>query len=131
MVPFVATCVRERPAERAHGPPPDWLVDYVARNDAEMAPVDPSNGIDADEAARIAGVYMAKHIIGCGAPDRAVLRGDTWVVGLRTGVAGRKSDWTIQVNSKTGAVWSLGGPHYRDFRSFRYGVLIEIARDGH
>ena len=128
---LVATCSREPAKERGHGPPPDWLIDYVRRTDSELQGVDPSNGIDAHEALAIAGVYMVKYVMGCGAPADASLQGDTWVVGLRLGVAGRKSDRTIQVDSKSGAVWGLGGPRYRDFQSFRYGVLIEIARDGH
>src|SRR5437016_4603459 len=92
MLLVVATCVRKRPAERDHGPPPDWLIDYVARNDSQLEMVDPSDGIDADEATKIAGVYMVKYVIGCGGADKAVLQGDTWLVGLRMGVAGRKSD---------------------------------------
>ncbi|HEX3901268.1 MAG TPA: hypothetical protein VH853_00355 [Polyangia bacterium] len=131
LLALVATCGRGGAKERGHGPPPDWLIDYVHRTDSELQGVDPSNGIDAREALAIAGVYMVKYVIGCGGPDGAVLQGDTWVVGLRTGVAGRKSDRTIQVDSKSGAVWGLGGPRYHDFQSFRYGVLIEIARDGH
>jgi hypothetical protein len=131
LLPLVGTCGRDRVKERGPGRPPDWLIEHVHETDSRLQGVDPSNGIDAREALAIAGVYMVRYMMGCGAPDDAALQGDTWVVGLRVGVAGTKSGWTIQVDSKSGAVWELGGPHYRDFQSFRYGVLIEIARDGH
>jgi hypothetical protein len=123
---FAWACNRKRSWE----PPPEWLVSLVQETDSRLHVVDPSNGIDADEATAIAGVYMAKYIIGCGAADQAALDGNTWVVPLRVGYEGRKSDRTIQVDARTGAVWGLGGPSYRDFQSFRYGVLIEMARSG-
>lgn len=116
---------------RAHDPPKEWLVDHVQQIDSELEGVDPSDGIDADEAKAIAEVFRGRYVSGCGAADEATLDGNTWTVSLRLGFVGKKSDRTIQVDARSGAVWGLGGPRYPDFRSFRYGVLIEIARNGH
>jgi len=115
---------------RSYEPAPDWLVRYVADMDSQLRTVNATNGIDADEAKAIAGVYLVKYLTGCGAPDEAILRDHIWVVSLRLGVAGAKSDRTIEVDSKRGGVWGLGGPRYGDFDSFHYGVLIEVAREG-
>ena len=90
---------------RAHEPAPDWLVQYVAEMDSRLRTVNATNGIDADEAKAIAGVYLVKYMTGCGAPDEAVLRDHTWVVSLRLGYAGTKSDSTIEVDEKR---WSVG-----------------------
>jgi hypothetical protein len=127
IVLWVSGCRRAQSDEL----PPEWLVSYVQRTDEPLRAVDPSNGIDAREAVAIAGVYMVQFVSGCGAPDEAHLQGNTWVVELRLGLTGRKSDRTIEVDSRNGAVWGLGGPRYRDFQSFRYGVLTQIARNGH
>lgn len=121
-----SACHRARSAE----PAPAWLVQYVAEMDSRLRTVSATDGIDADEAKAIAGVYLVKYLTGCGVPDEAVLRGHTWVVSLRLGYAGAKSDRTIEVDSKSGGVWGLGGPRYGDFASFHYGVLVEVARDG-
>ena len=120
-------CNRTRPPE----PMPEWLVRYLKQMDSELRNVDSANGIDADEARAIAGVYMAEYLgIGCGAPGQAVLRNQIWIVGLRVGYAGTATGETIQVDSKTGGVWAQGGPCYSDFDSFHYSVLTDIRRRG-
>jgi hypothetical protein len=112
-------------------PPPEWLVRYLEQLDTGLRGVDVSNGIDANEAKAIAGVYLIQYLTGCGAPDQARLEDHTWVVSLRLGVAGRKSERTIEVDARTGGVRGDGGPRYRDFASFHYTVLAEVARRGH
>ena len=123
----ILACSRTRPPE----PMPDWLVRYLKQMDSELRNVAPANGIDADEARAIAGVYMAEYLeIGCGAPGTAVLKEGTWLVGLRVGYAGTATGETIQVDSKTGGVRAQGGPSFPDFDSFHYNVLTEIRRRG-
>jgi hypothetical protein len=112
-------------------PPPERLIDYVQATDAELRVVDPSDGIYVQEAEAISCVYMTKYILGCGGPGNTILQGKTWAVTLRFGFAGYASDRTVEVDSHTGSVCGLGGPRYRDFQSFHYGVLVAIARDGH
>ena len=125
-----AGCHKE-PSHRERETPPDWLVDYIGRLHAEVRRVDPTNGIDADEAKAIAGVYFVQNISGCGGPDDAVLHGDRWIVSLREGYVGKRSDRTIEVHAKTGGVWSAGEPRFASFDSFHYTTLIQVARDGH
>src|SRR5882724_3506371 len=109
-----AGCHKE-PRHRERETPPDWLVDYIGRLDAEVRRVDPTNGVGMAEAKAIAGVYFVQNISGCGGPDDAVLHGDKWVVSLREGYAGKRSDRTIEVDAKTGGVWSVGGPRFASF----------------
>ena len=52
---------------RSREPAPLWLVRYVAETDSQLRTVNATNGIDADEAKSIAGVYLVKYLTGCGA----------------------------------------------------------------
>jgi hypothetical protein len=74
---------------------------------AEEAPlalidVDPSDGIDAREAAAIAEAYFQQYSsIDCGAPGEAALHGRTWVFRLLFGVAAQPTGERIRIDAKT------------------------------
>jgi hypothetical protein len=128
---FLLGCVSFRDQPPEPGPPPEWLMRYLEQLDNELRGVEASNGIDADEAKAITGIYLVQHLTGCGAPDEAHLVDGTWIVGLRVGATGRKSEQTVEVDARTGGVRAAGGPRYRDFASFHDTVLAEVARRGH
>jgi hypothetical protein len=91
--------------------PPAWLAELAGRIRDELASVNPTDGIDKGEATTIASQYLSEYIVGCGAVDEPKKEGNRWSLGVRTGYAGTPSDWTIVVDSRTGAVWAdtIGG----------------------
>jgi hypothetical protein len=128
---FAAAVILASPACRGDhptGPEPKRLVRRVDRIERELKTVDVSNGVDAAEAMEIASVYLGQYLSGCGGPDQAALVDQTWVVSLRIGLMGGRSDQKIEVDARTGGVRSDRGPIYRDFASFHDKVLADVAR---
>jgi hypothetical protein len=84
-----------------------------------LVDVDPSDGIDVDEARAIAWAYFEHEYGDCGGPGDVTRKKRTWVFKVKFGVAGDIVKQPIKVDVKTGGVRSQGGPHFRDFKSFR------------
>jgi hypothetical protein len=84
-----------------------------------LSDVDASDGIDVKEATAIAWAYFEDEYGMCGGPGDVTRKKRTWVFKVLFGVDGHELKETINVDAKTGGVWTPGGPRYRDFASFR------------
>jgi hypothetical protein len=107
---------------------PPWLQRSVAALDSRFEAISAADGIDLVEAQELANIYRSEYINGCGAALEPKLSGDLWTAGMLLGYAGKKSDRIVQVNARTGGVWSAGGPSYRDLATFHRGVLDDFVR---
>jgi hypothetical protein len=115
-------CAGTPPARSQTASPADGL-SGLARIESELRGVDTSNGVDANEAEVIAGIYFGMHISGCGAIDEVVLHDRIWVASLLIGAGGSAMDETVDVDARSGGVSSSLGPRYPDFATFRQRVL--------
>jgi len=109
--------------EKAASPPTP-----VAETSSHLAEVDPSNGIDSNEAVVIADAYFEQEYGNCGGLSGVKREGRTWVFGLDFGITGERIKGTIKVDAKTGGVWSTEGPRYRNFESFLRLTVAAAAR---
>ncbi len=84
-----------------------------------LTDVDPSDGIDVNEAGAIARAYFEHEYGDCGGPGEVTRKRGTWVFKVTFGLAGQELKETIDVDAKSGGVWAQRGHRYRDFASFR------------
>ena len=100
---------------------PRWLVHDVYR--PRLAAVKVNDGINAWEAEQIAELYMLEYVSGCGAPLPPQLSDGRWNAALRLGVGGELSEIVVQIDARTGAVSSPGGPAFASFSEFANELL--------
>ena len=95
--------------------------------DAEIRAINTVDGIDANEARRIADIYRQEYVNGCGALLPLTLADETWRAGMLLGYAGVPSKRFVYIHSKSGSVWSDGGPRFNDLEAFRSDVVNHYA----
>jgi hypothetical protein len=86
-----------------------------------------SDGLDQTEAGQIANVYFWEHISGCGGALDPELQGGIWTSKLRFGVAGTMLDEIVEIDARTGAVWSTNGPAFANLEAFRRDIVDGFA----
>lgn len=106
---------------------PEWLVPLRDGYRTRLAALKVNDGVDASEAEQIADLYMLEYVSGCGAPLAPQLRDGTWTSALRLGVTGKLSDRVVQIDAKTGAVSSPGGPAFASFSEFADDLVGGVA----
>ena len=107
---------------------PPWLEEPVARLDRRFTAIDATDGIGVGEAQELANLYRAEYINGCGAALEPELSDDVWTAELLLGFTVKRSDRRVQVDARTGGVWSADGPRYPDIAAFRRGLLDDFVR---
>lgn len=103
---------------RSEPPTPAW-----AHLDAELQTIRVSDGIDQQEAKRIADIYFSEYVRGRGIALTPTLRDGVWTADLLIDFAGIEAERVIQVDARTGAVWSTRGPRFADLDAFRSDVV--------
>ncbi len=102
---------------------PTDLVELRDRHQRTLAAINVNDGIDQPEAGHIANIYSWEYLSGCGGALDPELAGGIWTSKHITGVAGKPSGEIVEVDARTGAVWSKSGPVFASFEAFRRDVL--------
>ena len=124
---LVSANVEAKDSSRTSGAPST----PVEETPPALVDVDPSDGVDAQEATAIAEAYFHEYsLIDCGSPGKAALHGRTWVFKLLFGVTAEPTGERIRIDAKTGAISSDIGPRFRDFASFRGRDTGELILSG-